>query len=475
MKKKKKLPLWSRVLIIYLCFVCYCLGCFAIGGKDIKLKRVASADIVETDNLGEITEDKVVEQKFVADTKIIDSITLKVGTYDRANTVDLKLELLDGTQTIASSTIKSTDVLNANNTFTFDKEVEVEPGKTYTMRVSSPGATEGNAFTVYCGTPISNHVGLMVGNQDKSNVELINTMSGKEYDPLGFYFMAGIIVILIAGAIYIVHMAISEKKGKMTVGMQIMNAYHQYSFLLQQLVGREFKVRYKRSFLGILWSFVNPMLTMVVQYFVFTLIFKSAIPNYIVYLIIGITFFNFYSESTTGGMLSILSNSQLIKKVYVPKYIYPFSQILSSSINFGISLVLMFGISFLTGVRPNMYMFLITYAIICIFILNIGVSLMLATGMTFFRDVQFIYNVFMTALTYATPMFWDLSMIPEKYLWIFKLNPLADIIIFVREIILNHRYPGTDLAVLMFVIPCILLFLGVHVFRKNQDKFILYI
>ena len=100
---------------------------------------------------------------------------------------------------------------------------------------------------------------------------------------------------------------------------------------------------------------------------------------------------------------------------------------------------------------------------------------MLATGMTFFRDVQFIYNVFMTALTYATPMFWDLSMIPEKYLWIFKLNPLADIIIFVREIILNHRYPGTDLAILMFVIPCILLFLGVHVFRKNQDKFILYI
>ena len=217
------------------------------------------------------------------------------------------------------------------------------------------------------------------------------------------------------------------------------------------------------------------MLTMVVQYFVFTLIFKSAIPNYIVYLIIGITFFNFYSESTTGGMLSIISNAQLIKKVYVPKYIYPISQILSSSINFAISLVLMFGISFITGVGPNMYMFLIPYAIICIFILNIGISLLLATGMTFFRDVQFIYNVFMTVLTYATPMFWDLSMIPDEYLWIFKLNPLADIIIFVREIILNHRYPGTDLAILILVIPCILLFLGIHVFRKNQDKFILYI
>ena len=475
MEKKGKLPLWSRVLIIYLCFVCYCLGCFAIGGKDIKLKRVASADIVETDNLGEITEDKVVEQKFIADTNVINSVTLKIGTYDRVNTVNLKVELMDGDKTIGVSTLNPDEIKYGDNDFLFDQEINVVPKKTYTMRISSDEATEGNAYMLFCGTPIANHISLSVGTQDKSNVELVNVINGKINDPLGNYFIGGIIVVLILGAVYIFYMASCEKKGKMTVGMRVLNAYHQYSFLLQQLVGREFKVRYKRSFLGILWSFVNPMLTMVVQYFVFTLIFISSIPNYIVYLIIGITFFNFYSESTTGGMLSIISNAQLIKKVYVPKYIYPISQILSSSINFAISLVLMFGISFITGVGPNMYMFLIPYAIICIFILNIGISLLLATGMTFFRDVQFIYNVFMTVLTYATPMFWDLSMLPDEYLWIFKLNPLADIIIFVREIILNHRYPGTDLAILMLVIPCILLFLGVHVFRKNQDKFILYI
>ena len=95
--------------------------------------------------------------------------------------------------------------------------------------------------------------------------------------------------------------------------------------------------------------------------------------------------------------------------------------------------------------------------------------------MTFFRDVQFIYNVFMTALTYATPMFWDMSMIPDKYNWIFKINPLADIIIFVRNIVLNNMYPGTDLVVLMIVFPVFFLMIGIHVFRKNQDKFILYI
>jgi ABC-2 type transport system permease protein len=120
-------------------------------------------------------------------------------------------------------------------------------------------------------------------------------------------------------------------------------------------------------------------------------------------------------------------------------------------------------------------MLLIPFAIISSFVLNIGVSFLLATGMTFFRDVQFMYSVFMTALTYATPMFWDMSMIPDKYTWIFKINPLADIIIFMRNIILNNIYPGTDLVYLMIGIPLIFLIIGVWVFRKNQDNFILYI
>ena len=300
-------------------------------------------------------------------------------------------------------------------------------------------------------------------------------MNGKVNEPLGMILTIGVIAFLVILGVYCIHLFVAEKKGKHTVGMAIMDAYHQYSFLMHQLVSREFKVRYKRSALGILWSFVNPLLTMIVQFFVFTLVFKSAIPNYIVYLIIGITFFNFYSEATNGGSLSIITNASLIKKVYVPKYIYPLSQVFSASINFGISLILMFGVALVNGLMPNIYFLLIPFAMLSIFILNTGVALLLATGMTFFRDVQFIYNVFMTALTYATPMFWDMSMIPDKYNWIFKINPLADIIIFVRNIVLNNMYPGTDLVVLMIVFPIFFLMIGIHVFRKNQDKFILYI
>jgi ABC-type polysaccharide/polyol phosphate export permease len=138
-------------------------------------------------------------------------------------------------------------------------------------------------------------------------------------------------------------------------------------------------------------------------------------------------------------------------------------------------LILMFGVALVSGLTPNIYFLLIPFAMISVFVLNVGVALLLATGMTFFKDVQFIYNVFMTALTYATPMFWDMSMIPDKYNWIFKINPLADIIIFVRSIILNNIYPGTDLVILMICIPIVFLLIGVTVFRKNQDKFILYI
>ena len=473
--EKKKLPLWTRVFLIYLCFAAYAILCLAIGGKDIQLKRRSTSSIVETDNVGEILDGESIEQTFTTEMSVINSVTLKVGTYDRANSVPLTVELLDGDTVLGTSTISEGKVLNADNVFDFGKDIEVQPGKEYTLRITSKGASSNNAYTVYYGTPIANHVSFAVDSIDKSNVELVHVITGKRYDPLGKYFISGVIFILLLGFAYLMHMYNAEKKGKMTVGKAMINAYHQYSFLLHQLVSRQFKVRYKRSVLGVLWSVVNPMLTMLVQFFVFTLVFKSAIPNYIVYLIIGITFFSFYSEATGNGMLSIIANVQLIKKVYVPKYIYPISQVLSAAINFGISLILMFSISFITGIRPNMYMLLIPYAIICVFMLNIGVSLLLCTGMTFFNDVQFIYSVLLTALNYATPMFWDISMIPSKYLWIFKLNPMADIIIFVREVMMNNRYPGSDVAILMFIIPLFFLVVGVHVFRKNQDKFILYI
>lgn len=475
MNEKKKTPLWLKMLFIYLCIAGYCLVCFLVGGEDIYLKRVHTSEVNEIDNIGEIVDGDVVEEDFISNASQITYVDLKTGTYDRENTGTLIISILDGNQTLETKMVDVSTLINGTNTITFDEPVLVEENKQYTLKITSEGASVNNAVTVYYGLSNEECVKLVAKNVTLEERQLICEINGKAEEPLGIVLMGGVITFLVVLAIYIIHVFHAEKKGKMTVGMMILDAYHQFNFLLQQLVAREFKVRYKRSALGVLWSFVNPLLTMMVQFFVFTLVFKSAIPHYIVYLIIGITFFNFYSEATNGGMVSIITNAALIKKVYVPKYIYPISQILSACINFGISLVLMFGIALVNGLFPNIYYLLIPFAMISIFILNVGIALLLATGMTFFKDVQFIYNVFMTALTYATPMFWDMSMIPDRYNWVFKINPLADIIIFVRSIILNGIYPGTDLVILMICIPVVFLLIGITVFRKNQDKFILYI
>ena len=475
MNEKKKIPLWLKMLFIYLCIAGYCLVCFLVGGEDIYLKRVHTSEVNEIDNIGEIVDGDVVEEDFISNASQITYVDLKTGTYDRENTGSLIISILDGNQTLGTKVVDVSTLINGTNTITFDEPVLVEENKQYTLKITSEGASVNNAVTVYYGLSNEECVKLVAKNVTSKERQLICEINGKAEEPLGIVLMGGVITFLVVLAIYIIHVFHAEKKGKMTVGMMILDAYHQFNFLLQQLVAREFKVRYKRSALGVLWSFVNPLLTMMVQFFVFTLVFKSAIPHYIVYLIIGITFFNFYSEATNGGMVSIITNAALIKKVYVPKYIYPISQILSACINFGISLVLMFGIALVNGLFPNIYYLLIPFAMISIFILNVGIALLLATGMTFFKDVQFIYNVFMTALTYATPMFWDMSMIPDRYNWVFKINPLADIIIFVRSIILNGIYPGTDLVILMICIPVVFLLIGITVFRKNQDKFVLYI
>ena len=475
MNEKKKIPLWLKMLFIYLCIAGYCLVCFLVGGEDIYLKRVHTSEVNEIDNIGEIVDGDAVEEDFISNASQITYVDLKTGTYDRENTGSLIISILDGNQTLGTKVVDVSTLINGTNTITFDEPVLVEENKQYTLKITSEGASVNNAVTVYYGLSNEECVKLVAKNVTLEERQLICEINGKAEEPLGIVLMGGVITFLVVLAIYIIHVFHAEKKGKMTVGMMILDAYHQFNFLLQQLVAREFKVRYKRSALGVLWSFVNPLLTMMVQFFVFTLVFKSAIPHYIVYLIIGITFFNFYSEATNGGMVSIITNAALIKKVYVPKYIYPISQILSACINFGISLVLMFGIALANGLFPNIYYLLIPFAMISIFILNVGIALLLATGMTFFKDVQFIYNVFMTALTYATPMFWDMSMIPDRYNWVFKINPLADIIIFVRSIILNGIYPGTDLVILMICIPVVFLLIGITVFRKNQDKFVLYI
>lgn len=242
---------------------------------------------------------------------------------------------------------------------------------------------------------------------------------------------------------------------------------------MRQLVARDFKTKYKRSVLGVLWSFLNPLLTMMVQYIVFSTLFKSDIPNFRLYLLSGIVCFNFFSEATTMGLQSIVGNAALITKVYVPKYIYPVSRVFSSTINLLLSLIPLLAVMLLTGTPVRPAILLLPFGLLCLVTFCIGMGFILSAMMVFFRDTQFLWGVVSMLWMYATPIFYPESIIPAQYMVIYKCNPMYHIIRFVRIILIDGVSPEPKAYALCLIASFVPLVLGAVVFKKNQDKFIL--
>lgn len=248
-----------------------------------------------------------------------------------------------------------------------------------------------------------------------------------------------------------------------------------YKFLIKQLVIRDFKTKYKRSVLGVFWSFLNPLLTMSVQYVVFSNLFRFDIAHYPVYLLTGILMFNYFQEANSLTLMSIMNNGDLIKKVYVPKFIYPLTRVLSSFINLLISLIPLILVVLISGITPKPSFLLIVYPLICIGVFCLGLGMLLATSMVFFQDTQFLWNVLSMIWMYLTPIFYPASILPAKVAWILKLNPLYYYITFMRTCIIDGVSPAFTMYAACFVCSALMLAIGALVFRKNQDKFILYL
>lgn len=262
----------------------------------------------------------------------------------------------------------------------------------------------------------------------------------------------------------------------------IINNFKKYSFLMSQMIMRDFKVKYKRSVLGVVWSLLYPVLMMAVMALVFSNMFKFKVEgvNYLVYLMIGLVIFNYFNEASTTAMSSVITNFSLINKVYIPKYIFPLSKCLFVGINFLLTLIPLFIIIIFTGTPEtrcviNIYYLLIPIAFVCMFLFTVGIGFILSTIAVFFRDILYIYGIIMTIWTYFTPIFYDLSILPVKLQALFKLNPLYQFINFVRTIVLYNQLPsfGNFLGCIFYGVFTFLI--GCIVFKKNQDKFIYYI
>lgn len=256
-----------------------------------------------------------------------------------------------------------------------------------------------------------------------------------------------------------------------------------YKFLMSQLILRDFKIKYKRSVLGILWSVLYPLLMMSVMALVFTNMFKFQMDgvNYLVYLMTGLVVFNYFSEATSNAMSSIVSNFSLINKVYIPKYIFPVCKCLFVGINFILSLIPLFLIVALSGSEAagtkcalNWYYLLLPYIFACIFMFTTGVGYVLATVTVFLRDVLYIWGIAVTILNYFTPIFYSITILPTWLQSIFKLNPLYVYINSMREIILFSRCPSLWYLGACFVSGFLMLMFGLFVFKRKQNKFIYY-
>ena len=250
-----------------------------------------------------------------------------------------------------------------------------------------------------------------------------------------------------------------------------------YMFLLQQLVSRDFKVKYKRSILGVVWSLLYPLLTMAVMAIVFSNVFKFSTPgvSYLAYLLSGLVMFNYFSEASNLAMSSVVANFSLLNKIYIPKYIFPLSKCLFVGINFLLTLIPLYVVLFATGTGINIYHIFLPYAFLCLFMFTLGMGFILSAVSVFLRDMFYIYGIVLTIWQYFTPLFYSITMLPSNLQSLFKLNPLYLFIDSVREIVLYSRMPSVTTLFMCGIIAVLSTIIGSIIFKSKQDKFIYYI
>lgn len=469
-----------------LIYIILAIAFYWVAGEQLHIRRTENASTTPDAMIGQLLKETPIRQKFYASGDQIENITFMFSTYERVNQNTFTVSIEDEQGTILGKTTLSASVLQDNKEYTvaFDPPVKTQRGQAlYIIMTSDDAVADVNAFTTWSGKSFSTGRGEIVQEipEDEKIVvggtvqdaKLYFEITEAEYLLFGEYYwyivVAGLLV-LIAFCLFVIRAA---KKGRSIFVLRVYDAFRRYGYLMKQLVLRDFKSKYKRSVLGIFWSFLNPLLTMIVQYIVFSTLFKSDIDNFVLYLLIGIVCFNFFNEATSIGVHAITGNAALITKVYVPKYIYPLSRVLSSAINLLLSLIPLFIAMLATGAPVNKTLLLLPFGLACLFGLTLGMTMLLSTAMVFFRDTQFLWGVISMLWMYMTPIFYPENIIPSQYITLYKCNPLYHIIRYFRIILMDGVSPEPKAFLLCILVSVIPLLIGIIVFKKNQDKFVI--
>ena len=253
--------------------------------------------------------------------------------------------------------------------------------------------------------------------------------------------------------------------------MKFFKELYNYRELLKTNVKKEIRGRYKNSFLGVLWSFLNPLLQIIVYALIFQVILKNPQENYAIFLCCGLIPWTFFSSATTRSAFTMIENGNIIKKVYFPREILPISIVTSEAVNFMISTIIILGFVIFGGIGISKYIVFYPLVLLAQYLLLIGLSLIISSISVYVRDLQHLIGVVMQLLFYATPIVYSSETIPNNYKWILYLNPMTYIINGYRDIFYNQQMIDIIPTLCLIIISIVLCFIGYIIFNKLQKGF----
>lgn len=253
--------------------------------------------------------------------------------------------------------------------------------------------------------------------------------------------------------------------------MKFFKSLYEYRELLKTSISKDIRGKYKNSVLGIIWSFLNPLLQIAVYAIVFPLIMKSNLPNYTVFLCCGLIPWNFFSSAISRTSFTMIENGNIIKKVYFPRQILPLSVVTSEAVNFVISTIII--LAFVLGYGMGISKFIIFYPLVLIvqYLLLVGISFVVSSVTVYFRDLQHFIGIVLQLLFYATPIVYASNTIPENFQWILKFNPMTYVINGYRDIFYYQQTPDLLSLAIVLGISIVICFVGYMIFNKLQKRF----
>lgn len=254
----------------------------------------------------------------------------------------------------------------------------------------------------------------------------------------------------------------------------LLRTFKKYRYLLFQLVKKDIKLKYRSSYMGVLWTLLEPLLTMMVLVLVFSKLYHNT-KDFPVYILTGRLMYSFFANTTRASLKSVRVNAGMIKKVYVPKYMYPCASVLSGYVQFLISLVVLAAVAVFCDITLTWHLVEAVFPLTIVLILTMGAGLWLSTLAVFFRDLEYLWGVALTLIMYACAIFYKVeTVIGENNAWLFRINPLYAVIENFRDAIYGNVM-NVSVMMYSFGFSALLFFSGIFVFYKNQDKFILHL